>query len=34
MREVYRSSRGETVTTEALYSGFRPSETAGRLALE
>ena len=31
MREVYRSGRGETVTTEALYSSFRRFETAGRL---
>ena len=31
MREVYRSSRGETVTTEALYSNFRRFETSGRL---
>lgn len=34
MREVYRSSRGETVTTEALYSNFRRFETAGRLVPE
>lgn len=34
MREVYRSARGETVTTHALYSNFRRFETAGRLVPE
>lgn len=34
MRETYRSSRGETVTTEALYSNFRRFETSGRLVPE